>query len=222
MNKLLLASLLAAATAATTLVAQTSGPEAQVQTSSSESGPWEVRLRATYLSMANKSDAFSALGIDFPSDAVTVNSKWIPELDISYYFTSHFSAELVLTVPQTQNVSLQGVGSLGTFKHLPPVLTAQYHFLPGVVVDPYVGVGVNYTLIWGGDLQVAGVPLGLSGHSVGLAGQIGADISVARNTVLNVDVKKVGLSSDVYAPGAYLTTARLDPLLLSVGIGWRF
>ena len=125
---------------------------------SADDGPWLVRIRPTYLSMANDSDAFTALGINFPSNAVHVNSKWIPEFDVSYSFTPNWVAELVLTVPQTQNVSLAGVGNLGSFKHLPPVLAAQYHFLPSGTVDPYIGAGVNYTLIYGSHLSVAGVP----------------------------------------------------------------
>ena len=42
---------------------------------------WEVKVRAAYLDTANKSDPFTALGIDFPKNSVRVESKWIPELD---------------------------------------------------------------------------------------------------------------------------------------------
>jgi outer membrane protein len=188
-----------------------------------DGGPWQFRLRSTYLDMSDRSDAFSALGINFPSNAVTVNSKWIPEFDVSYSFTSHLAAELVLTVPQTQDVSLAGVGPLGTFKHLPPVLALQYHLLPGSLIDPYVGLGVNYTLIYGANLAVAGIPLALDTHSFGVAGQAGADIRLGHGFFLNVDAKKVQLGSDVYVYGGpRLTTAHLDPWLLSFGAGYRF
>jgi outer membrane protein len=56
-------------------------------------GPWTARLRATYLDMANKSDAFSALGLNFGADSVRINSKWIPEFDFSYAFSENLSAE---------------------------------------------------------------------------------------------------------------------------------
>lgn len=187
------------------------------------SGPWTFRLRATYLSMANKSDAFSALGLNFASNAVSVNSKLIPEFDFSYDFTKNLAAELVLTIPQTQDVTLAGVGGLGSFKHLPPVLALQYHFLPGATINPYIGAGINYTLIYGAKLSVAGVKLALDTNSVGIAGQVGADINFGNNIYLNVDVKKVTLSSGVYvAGGSQLTTAHLDPWLLSVGVGFKF
>ena len=193
------------------------------QSARADSGPWEVRVHGTYLEMANKSDAFSALGISFPSNAITVNSKLIPEFDVSYAFNPSFSTELVLTIPQTQNVSLAGVGALGTFKHLPPVLSAQYHFAPGNLINPYVGVGANFTLIYGSNLKVANVPLSLDSNSVGIAGQIGADVNLGNGVYLNVDVKKVTLSSNVYVTGgSRLSTAHLDPWLLSVGFGWHF
>jgi outer membrane protein len=186
-------------------------------------GTWETRIRATYLSMDNKSDAFSALGINFPANAVSVNSKLIPEFDFSYSFTPNVVTELVLTIPQTQDVTLASVGKLGTFKHLPPVLALQYHFAPGATIDPYVGAGLNFTLIYGSDLKVANVPLALDHSSVGVAGQVGTDINLGNGVYLNVDAKKVTLRSDVSVMGgARLTTAKLDPWLLSVGIAWRF
>lgn len=186
-------------------------------------GPWTARLRATYLQMADKSDAFSALGINFAKDAVSVNSKWIPEFDFSYRLTENFTAELVLTIPQTQEVKLAGVGKLGKFKHLPPTLLGQYHFAPASGVQAYVGAGLNFTLIYDTNLTVATVPLALENFSVGAAAQAGCNIDLGNGTSLNLDVKRAFLRSDVSVKGgAKLTTAKLDPWLLSVGLGWRF
>ena len=35
--------------------------------------------------------------------------------------------------------------AIGSFKHLPPTLTAQYHFTNLNGFKPYLGAGVNYT-----------------------------------------------------------------------------
>ncbi len=186
-------------------------------------GPWSARLRGTYLDMANRSDAFTALGLNFAPDTVRVNSKWIPEVDVSYAFSESVSAELVLTVPQEQDVTLAGVGRLGSFKHLPPTLLIQYQFSPGAVVQPYVGAGVNFTLIFDTDLSVAGVPLDLERSSLGLAAQAGFNVKLGRGLALNFDAKRAALRSDVSVQGGpRLTTAKLDPWLFSVGLGWRF
>jgi len=187
-----------------------------------EPGTWGLRLRATYLDMADKSDAFQALGLTFAKDAVSVDSKFIPEFDVSYWFTKNIAAEVVLTIPQKQEVTLAGAGKLGTFKHLPPCFMAQYHFSPDAGFQPYIGVGANLTLIFDKKLSVAGVPLDLEDHSLGLAVQAGADWDLGRGRFINVDVKKAGLRSDVLAGGTRLTTAKLDPWLFSAGFGWRF
>jgi outer membrane protein len=184
--------------------------------------PWSVRLRATYLSMADQSDAFTALGLHFGSGAVTVNDKLIPEIDVDYAFTDTISAELVLTVPQTQEVKLAGVGQLGTFKHLPPTLLIQYRGNPGGAIRPYVGAGVNYTLIWDDHLSVAGTGLSLENGSIGAAAQAGLDIAINEKWSANLDVKYVMIRSRVYAGSAELTQARLDPTLLAVGLRYQF
>ncbi|PTY02536.1 hypothetical protein DB347_24360 [Opitutaceae bacterium EW11] len=184
--------------------------------------PWSVRLRATYLQTVDHSDAFTALGIHFADNAVAVNDQWIPEIDVDYAFTDTISAEVVLTVPQTQDVSLAGVGKLGSFKHLPPTLLVQYRANPGGAFRPYVGVGVNFTLIWSDKLAVANVPLGLDSYSLGLAAQAGADWKLNEHWSLNVDVKRAAIRSDVYAGGTSLTQARLDPWLYSVGARYEF
>lgn len=180
-------------------------------------GNWMVRLRATYLDMADKSDAIPALGV--PSDAITVNNKWIPELDVTYFFTRNIAAELVLTVPQKQDVYLNG-NKIGTFKHLPPTLLVQYHFLPDGTFRPYVGAGLNFTRIWGTD--IANNTLQLDNWSVAPALQIGMDYKLTKNWFLNADVKKVWLASNVKAGGVNVSKVNLDPWLFSMGVGYRF
>jgi outer membrane protein len=180
-----------------------------------QAGPWMVRLRAVSLQPADKSDA--ATGI--PADAIHVSSKTIPEVDISYFFTQNFATELVLTVPQEHDVTLSGT-KIGTFKELPPTLMAQWHFLPGQTVNPYVGLGVNLTLI--SDVKLANGALDLDKSSVGPAAQVGVDIQVAPQWFVNVDVKYAQIRSDVKAGGVKVTTVKVDPMLYGVGVGYRF
>jgi outer membrane protein len=189
-------------------------------------GNWLVRARAVQLDPANRSDAIGSLAV--PANAITVNRKTIPELDISYFFTPNIAAELVLTVPQKQTVTVEqsalgGPVQIGTFKHLPPTLSVQYHFLPEGVVRPYVGLGVNYTRISSVNLNVPTVgALTLDSHSFGLAAGAGVDIRVAKNVFVNFDVKKVQIRSDVKLAGNKISNVRIDPWLFGVGVGYRF
>jgi len=180
-----------------------------------QESPWLVRARAVNLQMANDTTGVvNALNVN-------VNDKTIPEVDITYFINKNVAAELVLTVPQSQTV-YAGSASLGTFKHLPPTLTLQYHFTDLGAYKPYVGAGLNYTKISSVDLKNGSTVLQLDSHSFGAALQAGVDFALDKQWSLNLDVKKVYIKTDVYAAGASLGTLKLDPVLLGVGVGYRF
>jgi outer membrane protein len=181
-----------------------------------QEGSWLVRVRAVNLDPSNKSDPINGAGA---SDRLTINSKVIPELDISYFFTPNWATELVLTYPQKQKVSLDGA-QIGTFKHLPPTLTLQYHFTPEKTISPYVGAGINYTRISSVDILNGAARLEKS--SVGLALQAGVDFKIDKNWSINLDVKKVQIRSDVNTAAGQLSAVKIDPWLIGVGVGYRF
>lgn len=181
-----------------------------------EASPWLVRVRALHLDPADKSDPVGGAGA---ADRLTIDSKTFPEFDVSYFFSPNVAAELVLTYPQKHDVLLDGK-SIGTMKHLPPTLLAQYHFLPDAQFRPYVGAGLNYTTM--SSVHILGGNAGLEHKSFGLALQAGADFALDRNWSLNVDVKKVRIRSDVNSAGAIISKVKVDPLLLAVGVGYRF
>ena len=172
--------------------------------------PWLVRVRAVHLDSANKDS--TGLGL-------SVNNKTIPEVDISYFFNKNVAAELILTVPQKHDLSSSVLGGrIGSLKHLPPSLLLQYHFdAPGF--KPYVGAGVNYTRFSNVNLP-AGVDI--DRNSWGGALQVGVDIPLSTTLYLNFDVKKVYIKTDVFAGGAKQGTFKVDPVLVGVGLGWRF
>lgn len=189
-------------------------------------GPWMVRVRAARLVPADSSDAIPSLGV--PSDKITVSKKTIPDFDVSYFFSPNVAAELLLTIPQKHDVTVEqsvlgGPVKIGTFKHLPPTLLAQYHFMPDQAFKPYVGAGINLTLISSVNLAVPTVgKLDLDNTSVGGALQVGFDYRIDKNLYLNVDVKKIWIDSDVKLNGAKVSNVGVNPLLYGVGIGWRF
>lgn len=188
-------------------------------------GDWLVRVRALLMDPSNDNSTTAvvpALG------EVKAEDKLFPEVDISYFFTPNIAAELILTVPQKHDVELGGV-DIGSVKHLPPTLTLQYHFNPTGTVRPYAGVGLNYTRFSGvkldaGTVLGGSVPLKVDRSSVGWAAQIGVDIQLAPQWFLNLDAKYVKIDTDISVKGAGIPVTRLDidPVLLSVGLGYRF
>ena len=181
-----------------------------------EQSPWQIRARAVYINPADKSDPIGGAGA---ADRLSVSSKTIPEIDISYFFTPNWAAELILTYPQKHDVYLDGA-KIGSFKHLPPTLTVQYHFTPNAQISPYVGAGLNYTRI--SNVNLLGGAADLENHSFGLALQAGVDFKIDKHWSLNLDIKKVQIRSDVTAGGAVLSKVKVDPLLIGIGVGYRF
>lgn len=181
-------------------------PLAQAQ----DTGSFIVRARAVHLDSANKDS--TGLGL-------TINNKTIPEVDISYFLTPNLAAELILTYPQKQKVYSKGT-QIGTFKHLPPTLSLQYHVTGMSGFRPYVGLGVNYTNITA--VSILNGAVGLKHNSYGLAAQVGADIPLGGGWLVNLDAKKVQIGTKVYLSGADQGKFKVDPLLLAVGVGKRF
>jgi outer membrane protein len=188
-----------------------------------EEGNWMVRARALHMNVDNGNSG----GLGLPID-VEAENKTFPEIDITYFFTPNMAAELILTYPQKHDVELGGT-DIGSVKHLPPTLTLQYHFNPTGTVRPYVGLGVNYTRFTSVDLDAGSVlggsvPLKIDRNSYGFAAQVGADFQIAPQWFLNVDVKYVTIDTDIFvkASGAKVTKLDIDPLLIGVGIGYRF
>ena len=172
-----------------------------------QDGKWQVRVRAVNVDLKSAG-----------SNGLSVKDKTIPEIDISYYFTPNFAAELILTYPQKHDVRLKGVGKIGTVKELPPTLLAQYHFTNFGAFKPYVGAGINYTRFSSVKLDVPGAKI--KNSSWGGALQVGFDYALDKNWSINFDVKKVYM--DTKETGLNLGKVKLDPVLVGVGVGYRF
>lgn len=180
----------------------------------SDTGQWLVRGRVLNLDPANKDS--TGLGL-------SVNDKVFPEVDVSYFVTPNVAVELVLTYPQKHTVRSNGA-DIGTLKHLPPTLSLQYHFT-GMAVRPYVGVGLNYTHFSSVSFKPAVVTAlapTVEKNSLGLALGAGVDFPVGNGWVLNFDVKKVKIETDVSSFGKKAGTFKVDPVLVSLGAGLRF
>lgn len=174
-----------------------------------------VRARALNLQSDNKDS--TGLGL-------SVNDKTFPEVDISWFVTPAFAVELILTYPQKHDVRSNGT-KIGELKHLPPTLLAQYHFTGLGAFKPYVGAGLNYTRLSGVSFTpavVAALAPSLEKDSVGLALQVGVDYAVTKEIYLNLDVKKVQIGFDVKSRGTKVGDFKVDPLLVGVGVGYRF
>lgn len=199
-NKILVAALIAAGVLSSSV--------AQAQ-----DGSFMVRVRAVDVQFENGQKD----GLPGPIEA---ESRWIPEIDLSYFITKNIAAELVLTYPQTVDITMAGA-NIGKIKALPPSLLVQYHFTDLGAFKPYVGLGVNYTLFFSRDNILNGTA-SVDRSSVGLAGQVGFDYMFNKNWGLNLDVKYIQMETDVSLNGSKIGTLNLSPITAGLGVSYRF
>ncbi|MBL0420590.1 OmpW family protein [Ramlibacter sp. AW1] len=181
-----------------------------------EQSPWLVRLRAVHIAPADKSEPIGGTG---PADLITVTTRNIAEIDVSYFFTPNIAAEVIFGARQKHAMYL-GSERVGSFKHLAPTVLVQYHFRPTATLRPYLGLGINHTRI--SNVDLLGGAGSVEDDSTGPALQAGLDIQLDRNWFLNLDVKKLWIRSDVFVGGARVSHVRVDPTLWGVGVGYRF
>jgi outer membrane protein len=209
-----------------------------------EQGDWVVRLRAVNISPDVDSDLGKdvaknvAPGLMSTGAELDVDNKTIPEIDISYYITKNIAAELILATGARHDVSITKAGSgavlpnqnLGSVNLLPPTLTLQWHFMPDQMFDPYVGAGINYTKFMDNSLEttkgVPGLPIRVDHSSFGPALQAGFDVNLKDGWLINADVKKVWIDTDVHlnAGAGYVKIDSLDinPWVFGLGVGKKF
>jgi outer membrane protein OmpA-like peptidoglycan-associated protein/outer membrane protein W len=212
-------------TSAAAVVAPVMAPAPPPQSARDSEGPWMLRARALYLDAHNKSDAFLIPGAP-PSlvseNEARSNDRWTPELDGEYFFTSHWSGELAVSMPQVHDLLLHtaagGSGNVGTFRLMPNFLTLKYNFLPDAVFRPYLGLGVNVTSFY----SVNAAPFGLSKTTGGVAAQGGFDIKMFGHWFFNADVKFARVRPVLDFDGERIGHLKVDPLLFGIGIGYRF
>lgn len=142
----------------------------------------------------------------------------------TYFVTERFAVELLASLPFTHDIELKADGSkVGEVKHLPPTLSAQYHFPVSDSVRMYAGAGVNWTLFFEEDTTGAldGTKLELD-DSVGLALQLGADFNVNNRIFINAEARYIDIESDAELDGVEFATVEIDPWVFGLNLGWRF
>lgn len=212
-----------------------------------EQGDWVVRLRAAHINADEDSklgrltnDAWgggAANSVLNQGAELEVESNTIPELDISYYVTKNIALELILAVGSKHDVNIHkngdvgqavpGSHDLGEVNVLPPTLTVQWHFMPDQMFDPYVGAGINYTRFMDNSLDLAGNQIRVDRNSWGPAIQAGFDINLKDGWLINADIKKLWIDTDVkmnLAGAGYrkIDELDIDPWVFGIGIGKKF
>ena len=156
---------------------------------------------------------------------VEVGSSVRPTITAEYFVRDNLGVEVLAALPFQHDISVVGVGKVGSTKHLPPTVSLQYHFGQGKV-KPFVGVGLNYTTFFSTKSEgaIAGTNLDLS-DSWGLAAHLGVDFKVGEKGAIRVDYRKIDIDTKVKLNGANLgtkNTVNIDPSVYGIAYVFSF
>lgn len=161
------------------------------------------------------------------------NDNVVPTIAIEYFFTPNVSVETICCMTQHDvdgTSGLPGAELVSNAKLIPATATLKYHLDAGPI-RPYVGAGVTYFLFVADKPGAAAVALGVDDFkmddSFGGVVQAGVDIPVNdKGMSISLDAKRYFVSTDAhwYVAGTEVigTTHKLDPWVLSAGVGFRF
>ena len=215
MNKKLLASTIGFALVASAA----SGPVLAL-----DKGDWIVRVGVTNVNPTNDASATELVA----NGSVTVDSATSLSIDIGYMLTENVALDILGAWPFKHDIkgagtALSSLGKIGETKHLPPTVGLQYHFSPKSNIRPYVGLGINYTDFFStkhtGALAAESLKLD---SSWGLAGQAGLDFDINKKWFANLDVRYMNIDTKAHSSAAGNFDVKIDPWVITVGIGTTF
>ena len=188
---------------------------------SAMAGQFQVKVGASVI--APTSDTTLA-----PGAVVKADNEFAFTPSVEYFFNDNLSAEILLATPIGHDILLDGEKA-AKVKHLPPVITAKYHFKNSTRLTPYIGVGAAAFIAF--DEQSSGALAGTDikvKEDYGVAGQIGVNFQPAdaKNWGVYFDARYAQLSPEVTVKAGDVTAAKfdldIDPVIYSLGYSYKF
>jgi outer membrane protein len=214
--------------AAAAAMAMATGASAQ------SAGTWTAKVGINKITPHVDSGDISAPAL--PGTKADVKADTKPILTFAYMVTDNISAELDLGVPYKHDLvgdgSIKGTGKLGTAEVLPPTAFIQYRFFqPNAMIRPYVGAGITYAYFQketGSGQMTALLDPGGSPVTYRMKNKIAASLQIGSTVAFNerwfadVAVVKTFLKTKATFSTGQTQDIKLDPIALSVGIGYKF
>ena len=168
---------------------------------------------------------------------VSLNNDTQLGLNFAYMVTDHWGVELLAATPFSHDAKIKGTGAptvadgkLGSFKHLPPTLSAVYYPLDSKsAFQPYVGAGINYTTFFNESVSSSAKQRGFTSLNIkdswGLAAQVGADYMLTDNIMINGQIRYIDIDTTAYAShaaGRAKVNVDVKPWVYMLGLGYKF
>ena len=186
---------------------------------SAMAGQWQVKVGGSVISPTQDTDILGGAA------NVEADHEYAFTPSVEYFFNDNISAELLLATPISHDVLVNGENG-AKIKHLPPTLTAKYHFKNSTGFTPYIGVGGTAFVAWDEEGVVKDVK-----EDFGFAGQIGFNFQPAdaKNWGVFFDARYAQLSPEVTltddtaaALGIKKFDLDIDPMVYTIGYSYKF
>ena len=187
---------------------------------------WFVRGGLSQLTLADDIE-LSVMGNPVPGAGIDTDAHYTPTLHIGRNLGSGFAA--VLTVGLPPHIEIDGADALEPFGKLaettygPAMLTVQYRPIRQGPVQPYVGVGAAYMIVF--DTDDAAFQDVEIDNDLAPALELGTDIMVSDRWGFFVEAKKAFLRTEArgtFAGMPVVGDVRLDPWGFTAGVTFRF
>ncbi|SNR83769.1 outer membrane protein [Methylobacillus rhizosphaerae] len=176
--------------------------------------PWQVRAGVSLIVPKSENGAI----FDHTAN-VTIDHRAGPSFNIGYFITPNWAIDLLGGLAFKHQIHVNG-SHAGETKHLPPILSLQYHFRPEARLRPFVGLGLNYTAFVDEKLD-DGSKLKLR-DSWGPALQAGLDYALDNHWTIGADVRYARINTKVRINGADAGDVDVNPTVYSINVGYRF
>lgn len=185
-------------------------------------------------------DEFGDITVGFKIDSATS----VP-FGITYMFDENWAFDVLLSLPFNHDIMAtvdlpgeSGSMKIGEFDQLPPTISVQYHFTTEGNFDPYVGLGLNYTIFSGEEMVPSMIEEGFEAinidNSLGVAAQVGGHWEFNENWIFGFDVRYIEIDADATLLGTAfdplgqtlvavdLPVIHVDPWVYSINVGYHF
>ncbi|MGY0610712.1 MULTISPECIES: OmpW/AlkL family protein [unclassified Luteimonas] len=144
-----------------------------------------------------------------------------PTLGVTYHITDNWGVEAWAADSYGQRVNAGG-GKVGSVDAQPYSLSGQYRFgTPDSTIRPFVGLGYHETNYDNESATPTGDRVGIE-TAKGAVATVGMDVNITPTWFARADARYFQADSDVKINGVDAGEAKLDPVVLGVGVGARF
>lgn len=202
---------------------------ASAQAVAADPSPWTLRTGPANVGFSTRADV-RVNGNLVPGANAAASSSTTLGLELSYDIDDRLTARFLAGIPPrttlTGKGSLAGAGQLGKVTYAPAVASLTYKLMTDGPVRPYVGAGINYTIV---TQNRDGFISDLDTRSAwGSVLQAGLEIPLDPLWSVSVDARKIFLKTKAtgvlpaMGGAAARADVRLNPLVVFVSVGRRF